>query len=337
MTMKRISSLLATVAVAIAAISCSCSPKKALLPTISGKAGEVIIVIDKADWEGSVGSELRDLLASDCPFLPQKEPLYTLIDIVPSAFTNIFQIHRNIIIVNTGNDVTEPGIVYRQDVWAQPQCVISVNAVDSDSALQLIKDNSKIILNTIEQAERDRIITNSIKYEERSIAPVVTRFVGGSPHFPTGYSIKKQTSDFIWIEYETTYVTQGFFVYRYPATGTADDFKVENIVAKRDEFLKDNVPGMFENTYMTTSDVTMPGLEYIRYKGRDFAEVRGYWEVHNDYMGGPFISHSFYSKDGKDIIVLEGFVYAPRYDKRHYMREVEAILYSFEWAGEEDK
>ena len=212
-----------------------------------------------------------------------------------------------------------------------------MNAVDSDSALQLIKDNSEMILNTIEQAERDRIIANSIQYEERSLAPAVTKLAGGSPHFPTGYSLKKQTSDFIWIEYETTYVTQGFFVYRYPATGTADDFKVENIVAKRDEFLKDNVPGMFENTYMTTSDVTMPGLEYIRYKGRDFAEVRGYWEVHNDYMGGPFISHSFYSKDGKDIIVLEGFVYAPRYDKRHYMREVEAILYSFEWAGEEDK
>ena len=118
MTMKRIFSLLAVAAAAIAAVSCTCSPKKALLPTISGKAGEVVIVIDKTDWEGAVGTELRDLLASDCPFLPQKEPLYTLVDIVPSAFTNIFQIHRNIIIVNIGNDVTEPGIIYRQDVWA---------------------------------------------------------------------------------------------------------------------------------------------------------------------------------------------------------------------------
>ena len=47
--------------------------KKALLPNISGKAGEVVIVIDKGAWEGVVGSTLRDTLAADCPFLPQKE------------------------------------------------------------------------------------------------------------------------------------------------------------------------------------------------------------------------------------------------------------------------
>lgn len=335
--MKRILSLIAIAAAAVAAISCSCAPKKALLPTISGKAGEVIVIINKPDWEGALGNELRELLASDCPFLPQKEPLYTLVDIVPSAFTNIFQIHRNILIVNISRDVTDPGVVYLKDVWAQPQCVINVNAPDSETALELIKKNSDMILNTIEQAERDRIITNSKKYEERSIAPVVTAFIGGSPHFPTGFSIKKQTSDFIWIGYETTYVQEGFFVYKYAAKGDADDFKIENIVAKRNEVLKDNVPGMFENTYMTTSDVTTPGLEFIRYKGRDFAEVHGYWDVHNDYMGGPFVSHTFYSKDGKYLIVLEGYVYAPRYDKRHYMREVESILYSFEWASDNEK
>ena len=54
----------------------------------------------------------------------------------------------------------------------------------------------------------------------------------------------------------------------------------------------------------------------------------------NDYMGGPFVSHSFYSKDGKDIIVLEAFVFAPRYDKRQYLRQVESLLYSFEWDSE---
>ena len=48
-------------------------------------------------------------------------------------------------------------------------------------------------------------------------------------------------------------------------------------------------------------------------------------------MGGPFVSHSFFSKDGKDIIVLDAFVYSPRFDKRLYMRQVESLLYSFEW------
>ena len=95
--------------------------------------------------------------------------------------------------------------------------------------------------------------------------------------------------------------------------------------------LQENVPGMFENTYMTTAEYIAPTMEFIKYRGRDFAQTRGYWEVYNDYMGGPFVSHSFYSPDGSEIIVAEAFVYAPRYDKRQYLRQVESLLYSFEW------
>ena len=59
--------------------------------------------------------------------------------------------------------------------------------------------------------------------------------------------------------------------------------------------------------------------------------MRGYWEVENDYMGGPFVSHAFFSRDGVDIIVAEAFVYAPKYDKRQYLRQTESILYSWDW------
>ncbi len=334
--MKKILSIAALAALMLTIAGCNGTRKKALLPTISGKAGEVIVVINKAEWDGLTGNTLRETLASDCPFLPQPEPLYTLINISPSNFTNLFQVHRNIIIIHTGNDVVEPGVIIKHDVWAQPQCVIRINAIDAESANQLFTDNQSLILNTLEQAERDRIINNSKKYEERGIFPVVSGLVGGSPHFPSGYSIKKLTDDFIWVAYETTYTNQGFFIYKYPVSGE-DDFDVEKMVAKRNEVLKNNVPGQFKNTYMTTSPITLPSIEYIKYKGRDFAQMRGYWEVHNDFMGGPFVSHTFYSPDGAYLINIEGFVYAPKYDKRHYLRQAESILYSFEWDEEGTK
>lgn len=336
--MKRTVRLLALAAALLAILSCNeTAKKKALLPNISGKAGEVIVVINKGDWEGAVGTTLRDTLAQDCPFLPQKEPLYTLADVPPTSFTSMFQLHRNIIIVRIGNDVTEPGVTLRQDVWARPQCVISINAIDSDSAVQLIKDNSKRIMAALEQAERDRIIANSKKYEELSLAPVVQNMIGGSPHFPSGYKLKKKTDDFIWIEYSVQYVTQGILIYKYPVVKGEEMMDLDNLIAENNAVLKENVPGMFENTYMTTSTFARPSIEYLKYKGRDFAEMRGYWEVYNDFMGGPFVAHAFYSQDGKDMIVMEGFVYAPKYDKRQYLRQVESILYSFEWKKSDNK
>ncbi|MBO8444157.1 MAG: DUF4837 family protein [Bacteroidetes bacterium] len=333
--MKRLIFLTAFMATLFSICSCKNSGK-ALLPNVSGKAGEIAVVINKGDWEGAVGTELRDLLTSDCPFLPQKEPLYNLANVSPAGFTNMFQLHRNIIFCNIDAKVSDPGVVYKVDQWAKPQTLVIINAPDSDTAVSLIKENGTMILNTFEQAERDRVIMNCIQYEESSLRAIVNKAFGGSPYFPSGYSLKKQTDDFIWIGYDTQYTIQGIFVYRYPATGK-DILTIDNIIARRNEILKANVPGMFENTYMTTAEAVAPNLEYLKYRGREFAQVRGFWEVHNDFMGGPFISHSFYSPDGKDIIVLEAFVYAPKYDKRNYLRQVESIIYSFEWADRQGK
>lgn len=144
--MKRILSYAFCLVALLAMVSCDSSKRrKALLPNISGHAGEVIVVIDRADWEGAVGTTLRDTLAQDCKFLPQREPLYSLVNVIPSGFTNMFQIHRNIILVNIKNDIVKPGVTFRQNVWAVPQCVISIDAVSSAEAVELIKENSKII------------------------------------------------------------------------------------------------------------------------------------------------------------------------------------------------
>ena len=201
----------------------------------------------------------------------------------------------------------------------------------------LIKlDNGKTIISAIEQAERDRVIINTLKYEERTIAPEVEARFGGAMHFPSGYKLKLAKDDFMWIADDKQYVYQDVFIYRYPAEKN-HPFTSDNIIRHRNEMLKKYVPGMFENTYMTTSEFFTPQIEYMRYKGIHFVQTRGMWEVKNDFMGGPFVSHSFYTPDGKDIMVLEAFVYAPRYDKRQYLRQVESLLYSWEWGKNEEK
>ena len=336
--MKRYLKYLVAAVTAVLAIA-SCNEekrKKALLPNISGKAGEVIVVIDKGLWEGSVGTVLRDTLTADCPFLPQREPLYNLVDVAPSGFGNMFQIHRNIIIVNVSSSVTEPGVVIRQNLWAAPQCVIYINAANTESAVALIKENGSKIVTTLEQAERDRVITNSRKYEERALAPAVTEVIGGSPHFPSGYQLKKKTADFAWITYAPQGTQQSILAFKYPIAEGEDMMSKTSLIDNINGMLKNNVPGMFENTYMTIASGITPSVKYMNYKGHAFAEIRGLWDVYNDYMGGPFVAHAFYSQDGKDMIVLLAFVYAPKYDKRQYLRQVESILYSFEWANSEN-
>lgn len=304
-----------------------------LKQNVSGKAGEIVIVTNKVNWTAESGTLLRDILASDYPLLPQTEPAFTLINIPENAFSSIFQIHRNIIILKIDDVFKEAKMVVQEDIWSAPQTVITITAPDDKSATELIENKREIIFNTFEQAERNRIIRNSKRYEERQLRTTVTDVFGGSPYFPTGYSLKKRTDNFMWISYETTYTNQGIFIYKIPVRDTAT-MSLEGLIAARNEILERNVQGMIEGSYMTTGMVKdkEPQLKWIKYKNRNFGELRGLWEVQDDYMGGPFVEHAFYDKTGENIIVLEGFVYAPRYDKRNYLRQVESIIYSFDWA-----
>lgn len=308
--------------------SCKSSPK--LMPSISGKAGEVVVVINKTQWESDPGIALRSILAVDQAFLPQKEPLFTLVNIPENAFASIFQSHRNLILVNITDKAKESKIVYQENVWAAPQIAITISAPDSKSAAEIILKEKDKLENALLQAERNRNIQNAKKYEEISLRNLVTETFGGSPFFPSGYNLRKKTENFIWISYETTYVNQGIFIYKFPFKDSTD-FSKENLIAKRNEMLKQNVPGQLENTFMTTYLLQEPGIRWINYNKRNFVEIRGLWEVENDFMGGPFISHFFLDKDGQNIIGLEAFVYAPRYPKRNYLRQVESIIYSFEF------
>ena len=65
--MKRILSYIIMAIVALGAISCKEeTKKKVLLPNISGKAGEVVVVIGQNDWEGPVGATLREIGRASC-------------------------------------------------------------------------------------------------------------------------------------------------------------------------------------------------------------------------------------------------------------------------------
>ena len=45
-------------------------------------------------------------------------------------------------------------------------------------------------------------------------------------------------------------------------------------------------------------------------------------------MGGPFVSITTLDTKNSRMITIDGYVFAPEFDKREYLREVEAIIKS---------
>lgn len=321
----------AVFALAISAF-CSCDETEPL-PAISGKAGEIEVISTKAQWESEAGNAIREVLAADFPFTPQKEPLYRLFNVPPENFNKVFKSHRNLLYFNISDTCQTARMSLRRNIWAQPQTMLTIYAPDEQGISQFISENAKQITEIFEVAERNRVISNAMQFENKGLGQTVQAMFGGSPYFPTNYTKKMQTDDFVWVSYETTFTTQGIFIYKFPYEGTAQ-FTPEYLIAKRNEFTQKNVPATREGSYMIANPVVTPGFFQKSYNDRKFYEIRSLWETHNDYMGGPFVSDAFLSTDGKNVIVAEGFVYAPKYDKRDLLRQLEAIIYSWHWGKE---
>ena len=300
-----------------------------ILPSISGKPGEVAVVCSKTQWEGEPGTTIRALLSDEVPFLPQVEPLYDLFNVPQQAFGKLFRVHRNIIIIDTDPKYTESSMATFADVWASPQLVINISAATSDKAAALIAEKGDKLLSILEKTERNRVLDDIKAFENASLYKTVSEVFGGSPHFPNGYTLKMKADDFMWISYEPTYSIQSVLIWKYPYVDETS-LSAEALAAKRNEITRQNVPGTMEGSYMILNPDIFPGCRNITAGNRNITELRGLWEAYNDFMGGPFVSHSFLSKDGREIITMDAFVYAPRYDKRNYLKQVEAILYSYE-------
>ena len=136
----------------VAVVAASCNDSSELVKqNVGGKAGEIIIVANKAEWESEPGSELRSILAAPYPYLPQSEPSYTLINIPHKSFTSLFEYHRNIIILKVDPEL-KAEFKAVEDVWAAPQTVIMITAPTKEEATRVIADNSEQLFNIINQA-----------------------------------------------------------------------------------------------------------------------------------------------------------------------------------------
>ena len=78
---------------------------------------------------------------------------------------------------------------------------------------------------------------------------------------------------------------------------------------------------------MTTAPNTSSVSRTV-YNNKSILVVKGLWEMKNDAMGGPFITHSIVDSANNRVITAEAFIYGPGEKKRDRMRRLEAALYT---------
>lgn len=104
---------------------------------------------------------------------------------------------------------------------------------------------------------------------------------------------------------------------------------MQGMLNRRDSLFKARISSGVEGSYMTTEYRLPPVLDEFALRGGFAAAMRGVWRMEGDFMGGPWTSIAWVDEAKGQLVTVDGYVYAPYFKKREYLRELEAIVRSF--------
>lgn len=302
-----------------------------LIPVSSGNPYEVMVVADDSIWEGYIGLALKDVLNKPMTGLPQKESTFHVSRVEPRHFDRITNIFRNIIIIKISDHFTQPKINLVRDEHSSPQLIMTIQGPTQASISAYITEQTNFIINFFSAEEINREATRLETEHNIKFAKKVKEMFDCELYIPVDINKMKIGEDFIWASNDGLSSIQNIVIYSYPYV-SEKVFRKKAYIALRDSFMKKNIPGGKPNQYMAT-DKDFVKIKDMQIQGVYTQEARGLWQMENDAMGGPFVSHSQVDTVNNRIIVVEGFVYAPDKMKRTMIRRLEAALYTLKLPG----
>jgi len=327
--MKKIN-LLSIVLVAVIVSSCG-SGMKNISTSSTGRNGEILVVSDRDLWRGDLKDTITNYF-TECQYgLPQPEPRFSVFSIPSDEFNRILRPHRSILMVSADKSLTEAKVSFAKDKWAEPQVVIKLMGPTRELIIEKFWQQRENIAELFIESEYRRYQKVAESMGEPSIPKKLEERYNFSMTFPKGYSISTMLDNFCWIRKEAKDFGHGVMVYSYDYTDTKQ-LDPKSILFVRDTITKAHIPGPTDSSYMAVSHkVYEPQSKVIEFLGNYCVETRGLWLVKNDFMGGPFVNYTFIDKARNKVYVLDGYVYAPRDNKRDMLRTVEAILYTWKY------
>ncbi len=330
--MQHIRSISAIALVLISVLSFnSCTSDQATKASATGSPNEIIVVAEDNLWKTSLGDSIMGYFGSTRTGLPQDEPLFKVVQIRLSEFNRLFETHRNVLAITIDSSLTESNTEMVQNVWSAPQRVVKIAAPGIEELKRAFNEKKRDIFNLYENAEIQRqqalyAKTLNIKAGETVIGKFNLKMA-----IPADYYVAVDKDNFLWLRKEANIISQGILIYAYPYTDTAS-FNPRKILSVRNQFTRLYVPGPTDSSFMIVADnYVTPVTRILTLKEELAVEIRGLWEVEKDFMGGPFINYTLVDQKNNMVIALDGYVYAPNKNKADLLRQVQAILLSFEF------
>lgn len=324
----------------LAALAFSCSAdKKENLPGYSGSWGEVVVVMSRQQWQQQAGDAIYRELAAPHLGMPSEEPSHTVIHISADKFQSVIRTHRCILIPEISREkyaFAPAQLKISRSVWARGQLVVHITAGNEDTLIAGIKRYGPRLRELFTDVEINRRINRNAEFGPVWLRDSVKNAYAVDMHFQKDFTPVSVRNGVMWVRLERERTQGGFqhqvsqgvvlFTLPYRAYNQLLDNAVMDVA---DSVLALHIQGAVSGSFMKIDRLNVePVQREINQMGNYAREVRGIWRMEKNFFGGPFYLLATLDEQRQRIIYVFAYVYAPQFEKRDYLQEVEAMARS---------
>jgi len=326
-----------------------------------GREGEIVIVMDSTNWEGELGDAVREHVAPYLGTLPAPEREFEIrrISINSQKTLESLQKQKNVIFVAPLSEDTPEArflksrldeeataaikgggtsVISKRDLWRKDQQIVYLLGETDSSLVALLAERGDDIRYTFNVITRERVGEDMFKKgRQPKIEADLMRKHGFAVNAQHDYFSAIDSTNFVWLRRVVSSDSwRSLFVY-YIEDFNPNSLTPEWVYEARERLTETWIRGNMDG-FVSIDFRRELNTENIDFLGHFAYETRGLWHMVGrdpekgivEYgMGGPFLNYTFYDESSRRLYMIDGMVFAPGYDKREFLRQMEVISHTF--------
>lgn len=323
-------------------------------PAALGRLNEIVLLTDK-DLQSSIVRDTFDYyFGSAFPIMPSPEPMFDIryfSILALEAEPLRKELRTYVLLADISNLDSKATQMLRKDLgeekfrqakegllqssvgrdkWARNQIIVYLFADGQKALSKLIADKYAAVAQRINSHDELQLETSiyAIRSDNPGLSRKIDDNLGISIKVPGDFVVAMEDFDegFIWLRKDAKDAILNLTISTYPYTGP-DMLTKDAIADLRDAYGKKYVDGTTPGSYMITNRDDLPTYSSVTSVDEQYAvEVRGIWELTEDFVAGPYISLAIVDEGRSKLILLDGFVYAPGKAKRNYIQQLAFLM-----------
>ena len=223
----------------------SCEDNKAVYkPESSARINSITVVVDKDNWNNTIGDKIRNLYADEYEGLPQIEERFTLKQMPYEAFSGFSRSSRNIIYINK---ISKPEFFFEIDKYARPQIYLEIKGNSIKSILEQIDKSKTEAINKFTNGEIEENKRRILKSPLKDTSAMEDFLI--DMKMPSAYSLYKQDQNLIWYQKQIQSGHSNIIVTELASQKNIFDYNIPNLIKLRDSIGAIFLPGRNPETF----------------------------------------------------------------------------------------